>query len=227
MAAVKKSKKAKTPKTAGKFRGKKTSFARKAPFPKKAALSKKTSFSKNRAAVKKGAHAGMQKKTAERHRMTAALKMWKTQLLADPQVRQMLINVAGEHTLHVIGEFDRQMSDEEIAKKTALRTSDVRVVLNKLHSHGLVSYSRSRDRNSGWYSYVWKMNNDKAREIIGQMKNNGENPGAAPAGGGEAAECYYCRSCDPKKAITFERASDYMFKCAQCGSNLEYLGGQE
>jgi len=185
---------------------------------------KKTSFAKNPKSAKKSGAVPIPKKDREHHRMTAALKMWKTQLLADPQVRQMLINVAGEHTLHVIGEFDHQMSDEEIAKKTALRTSDVRVVLNKLHSYGLVSYSRSRDRNSGWYSYVWKMNNDKAREIISQMKSGGETVVVAGApGGGEAAECYCCKSCDPAKPITFERASDYMFKCAQCGSSLEYL----
>ncbi len=172
-----------------------------------------------------GAHAKQKTFPRAAKHVTPAMKMWKTQLLNDPQVRQMLINVAGEHTLHVISEFDHQMSDEEISKKTALRTSDVRVVLNKLHSYGLVSYSRSRDRNSGWYSYVWKMNNDKARQVIQQMKGESyvDDSAAAQDDGEKESEYYYCKTCVPEKKIPFEQASGLLFRCASCGSNLDFL----
>ncbi len=150
---------------------------------------------------------------------------WKSQMLADPEVRQMLINLAGEHTLHVISDFDTQMSDEEIAKKTKLRTSDVRVVLNKLHSCGLVSYSRSRDKNSGWYSYVWKMNNERARGIIERMKGNG-GAQAPMAPEGDGGENYGCPNC-ADGCVPFDKASEAMFRCGQCGTSLEFVNGQK
>lgn len=151
-----------------------------------------------------------------------ATHMWKTQLLSDPQVRQMLINLAGEHTLHVITEFGGQMSDEEIAKRTKLRTSDVRVVLNKMHSCGLVSYSRSRDKNSGWYSYVWKMNNDKAQEIIDHLKGECQDK-AGNGHVGEDGEFYECPSCPEHGSVSFGEASDLYFRCTQCGGSLAYV----
>jgi transcription initiation factor TFIIE subunit alpha len=162
------------------------------------------------------------KEIAPHSHASRGMQGWKTQLLANPCVRQMLINLAGEHTLHVISEFQAQMSDEEIAKRTKLRTSDVRVVLNKLHSCGLVGYSRSRDKNSGWYSYVWKMNNDKAKEIITHLMADSGFEHAEVTEGNEDGEFYKCCNCDAGKPIPFEEASNLYFKCASCGSNLEF-----
>lgn len=157
-------------------------------------------------------------------------RMWRTQLLTNSGVRQMLINLAGENTLHVIGEFDSQLSDEEIAKRTKLRTSDVRVVLNKLHSCGLVSYSRSRDKNSGWYSYVWKMNNERAQEIIQNLMHDSGQEYGIPVkedAAAEGAEVYCCGNCPDHKEISFEEASGLLFRCSHCGSSLEYAADRK
>ena len=86
-------------------------------------------------------------------------------VLASAEARQKLIEVGGENTIDVIREFDRDMSDEELARKTGVKTSDVRVVLNRLHSCGLFTYTRVRDRDSGWYSYIWKMSEGKLKDF--------------------------------------------------------------
>ncbi|MCX8194554.1 MAG: hypothetical protein N3G22_00375 [Candidatus Micrarchaeota archaeon] len=86
--------------------------------------------------------------------------------LACAKTRQWLIEMGGENTIAIIKEFDMDMSDEEIAKKTGIRASDVRVVLNRLHGCGLFSYTRVRDRDSGWYSYIWKLNEEKLRQVV-------------------------------------------------------------
>ena len=87
-------------------------------------------------------------------------------VLTSATARQQLIEMGGENTIDIIREFDRDMSDEELARKTGIKASDVRVVLNRLHSCGLFSYTRVRDRDSGWYSYIWKMSEGKLRDFI-------------------------------------------------------------
>lgn len=145
-------------------------------------------------------------------------------LLGSPSVRQTLIDLAGENTLNVIKEFDKEMSDEELARKTKIKVSEVRAVLNKMHSGGLVSYTRNRDKDSGWYSYLWKLNTTKMEEILpkAEQERNAESGEEATEG-----EHYICRICNPDKKVPFDRASELLFKCEVCGSSLEFFENQK
>lgn len=100
-------------------------------------------------------------------RRSAYSKAARASVLASAVSRQQLIDMGGENTIAIIREFDKDMSDEELARKTGIKASDVRVVLNRLHSFGLFSYIRVRDKDSGWYSYIWKMSEGKLREVVG------------------------------------------------------------
>lgn len=102
-------------------------------------------------------------------RRSAYTKGARLSVLASAAARQKLIDVGGENTIDIIREFDRDMSDEELARKTGVKTSDVRIVLNRLHSCGLFTYTRIRDRESGWYSYIWKMSEDRLRMFADEM----------------------------------------------------------
>lgn len=106
-------------------------------------------------------------------------------VLASADARQRLIDMGGENTIDIIREFDRDMSDEELARKTGIKASDVRVVLNRLHSQGLFSYTRVRDRDSGWYSYIWKMSEGRLRGFIGSLRVAGQQEEDADLVGGE------------------------------------------
>lgn len=140
-------------------------------------------------------------------------------VLANAVARQSLIEMGGENTIDVIREFDRDMSDEELAKKTGIKASDVRVVLNRLHSQGLFSYTRVRDRDSGWYSYIWKMSEGKLKEFGGKFAA----PGSAEAVEVVEGDAYFCPQCSPAKPVKFEDAAELKFKCGSCGSDLEFL----
>jgi transcription initiation factor TFIIE subunit alpha len=92
-------------------------------------------------------------------------KRFRLTILSSAKIRQKLIEMGGENTIDVIREFDKDMSDEELAKKIGVRASDVRIVLNRLHSCGLFAYTRLKDKNSGWYTYIWKLNEEKLQEF--------------------------------------------------------------
>ena len=137
-------------------------------------------------------------------------------VLADAAARQRLINMGGENTINIIREFDRDMSDDELAKKTGIKPSEVRVVLNRLHSKGVFAYTRVRDRDSGWYSYIWKMDE-------GRLKDVGGVEVAEEAVQASGKEGYRCASCSPQKVMDFEDAVDARFRCGGCGSTLEFV----
>ncbi|MFH1095193.1 MAG: hypothetical protein V1728_03170 [Candidatus Micrarchaeota archaeon] len=176
-----------------------------------------------KAAAARPRPAGPKKSAAHKEAMN---KVWCAQLMGDAKVRHWLIRNVGEHAIHVLQEFTAEMSDEEIARKADVRSSDVRVVLNKLHSFGLASYYRSRDKNSGWYSYVWRLNNERALDLMKPVENESTTMAAAPAparDGVTGMEAYCCAQCGPDRPIPFDEASAQMFRCAQCGSSLTFV----
>ncbi len=129
-------------------------FVGRKPVPKKSAAMKKTA---------RHSHAGG--KTDVTVKKALYSKAARLSVLASATARQRLIEMGGENTIDIIREFDKDMSDEELAKKTGIKASDVRVVLNRLHNHGLFSYTRVRDRDSGWYSYIWKMSEPRLSDF--------------------------------------------------------------
>jgi transcription initiation factor TFIIE subunit alpha len=136
-------------------------------------------------------------------------------------VRRWLIGTIGEHAIHIIQDFETPMSDEQIAQKTGVRASDVRIVLNKLHSYGLAIYTRSRDKNSGWYSYVWRFTDDHINEVMQQIKK-GEGERTVISDG-EGGEFYQCSACGSDKIFDFGHAVDLQFKCDRCGGDLKFV----
>jgi transcription factor E len=152
-----------------------------------------------------------------------ANRLWQKQLLTDATVRKWLIRTMGEHAIHVIQEFTQDLSDEQIAQKAGIRASDVRVVLNKLHSYSLATYARNRDKNSGWYSYVWHLNNEHLSEMVDKVKREAGEIAPAASAQIEEGEKYFCQQCGPASCVDFERASALLFRCEQCGGSLAFV----
>ena len=144
-------------------------------------------------------------------------KAARSAVLANAGARQRLIELGGENTISIIREFDRDMSDEELSRKTGIRASDVRVVLNRLHNHGLFFYTRVRDKDSGWYSYIWKMGESRLKDFV-----SGLNVEVGESAQLVEGEVYVCRSCEAAAPLAFDQASDLQFKCSRCGAALEY-----
>lgn len=147
-------------------------------------------------------HPGKKSRPDIRVKKSSYSKAARQAVLTSATARQQLIELGGENTIDIIREFDSDMSDEELARKTGIKASDVRVVLNRLHSCGLFSYTRVRDRDSGWYSYIWKMSEGKLRDFINV------NESAPIQGRGEFAEADdYLKNnaVQPAQMPSFER----------------------
>ena len=186
---------------------------------------KKSTISKARTAGKARGRLGspkirhasaLPKKTAARKR-----KIFRnSELLSNAHMRQHLIGLAGENAVNVIKEFGFEISDEDLARKSKTKLSDVRAVLNRLHTTGLVEYTRNRDPDSGWYSYVWRVNDKVVDKLLEQHSANTPQQNGAEAQ--EQQEKYYCKDCGDDTIIDFENAFEMKFKCPSCGKSMIY-----
>lgn len=144
-----------------------------------------------------------------------------SKILSEPFARQLLIELAGENALEIVRNFYGNQSDEELAKKLKIKISDVRATLNKLHSEGLVNYSRDKDNETGWYSYSWSLNKEKIENWVSitlREKNDLSK---------YAIDHYFCPTCRSDSVVSFDIATESQFKCQRCGKDLEFLDEQK
>lgn len=140
--------------------------------------------------------------------------------LADEQVRNLLLEVAGEKALSVAEALEEPLSDEDLASACKIKVSEVRAVLNKLHSFGLTSYERTRDKESGWYSYIWRLSLGSADKILNKKAAIPEETVLD-----KSFDFYTCSSCKKGEGvmIPFEVAFEGKFKCMECGAPLVFV----
>src|SRR5271157_1722098 len=140
--------------------------------------------------------------------------------LAEEHVRNLILEIAGEKALSVAEALEEPLSDEDLASSCKIKVSEVRAVLNKLHSYGLTSYERTRDKESGWYSYIWRLSLGDVNKILDKKKEV-----AAVSGLDESFDFYTCSACKKGEGvmIPFEVAFENRFKCMDCGAPLVFV----
>jgi len=233
-------KKVKKPKAAKKLRRKpvkkavKSTKARKKPVKKaRKKLSKKakrvTKRAGKRKATKKPVKASGKKtvkaKTAAVPKRSSKVNKKQLKLLKDKHVQGLVVDLAGERSLKVIGEVKHPMSDEQIANSAGVKVSEVRAVLNKLHSAGLTTYERTKDKETGWYSYTWDLALHNAAEIIDAKKAAEAEATRIAKEAEEVTEYFACPSCFKRtgEQHVFDQAADMEFKCPNCSELLKYV----
>ncbi len=141
--------------------------------------------------------------------------------LNDPVIRGYFLNLVGEEGVKVVDKMpDDEVTDEKIAEVTGVLLNIVRRTLFILYENRLAVYRRVRDTDSGWLTYLWRLDLDslenqlelESKKILKNLKAKLEF---------EEGKVFY--TC--KKQCTrflFETAADLEFICPVCGENLEY-----
>ena len=81
-------------------------------------------------------------------------------------------NVAGMKGLKVVKSIGGGATDETIEDKTQFKMAEIRSLLNVLHNHGIVEYTREKNLQTGWFTYTWKVNADRAFKNFILVKKN-------------------------------------------------------
>ena len=116
--------------------------------------------------------------------------------------------------------YDNEYTDEEIAKETGIRVNTVRKVLYRLYDNRLASYRRTRDKKTGWYIYYWKMDLNKASEIMRNLEQEYLQKLLQTLEYERNNMFFKCDNGCNK--VVFDTASEHDFRCPECQGILSY-----
>ena len=121
-------------------------------------------------------------------------------------------------TLKEIGET----TDDQIANQTGIRLNSVRKILYKLYDHSLVALRRSRDENTGWFIFHWRLQLDQLEGFILNQKRRVLEKLEDRLRYEQNHDFYYCYTIGCKR-IPFEDAMELVFRCPTCNKPLMHF----
>lgn len=115
-----------------------------------------------------------------------------------------------------------EVTDDQIANKTGIRLNSVRKILYRLYDHSLVSLRRSRDENTGWFIFHWKLQPDQLEGFITNQKKHVLQKLDTRLGYEKNHDFYYC-STPGCKRFPFEEAVELVFRCPTCNKPMMHF----
>ncbi|MBE0511952.1 transcription factor [Candidatus Bathyarchaeota archaeon] len=115
-----------------------------------------------------------------------------------------------------------ETTDDQIATQTGIRLNSVRKILYKLYDHSLVGLRRSRDENTGWFIFHWRLQLDQLEGFILNQKRRVLEKLEARLRYEQNHEFYYCYTIGCKR-IPFEEAMELVFRCPTCNKPLMHF----
>lgn len=141
--------------------------------------------------------------------------------LKDPVVKGYLINLVGAEGYKVVKNMPKgEVTDEQIAEATGVLLNIVRRTLFILYENRLAAYRRERDTDSGWLTYLWKLDLSNLESQLGLEAKKLLKNLRAKLEFEQDKVFYACDKLDGR--FLFEHATELEFKCPVCGGYLEY-----
>ena len=139
--------------------------------------------------------------------------------ITNGKIYETVKEVVGEDSLKVV-EFlkdKKNISDFKIAEKVKSDIHEIRNILYRLYNHNLVSYYRKKDRQKGWYISYWTFNKKRIKDLMknlyfSKIEKFTERLQVEEANRGNF---YLCPNACIR--VNFEKATDFEFKCPECG----------
>ena len=119
-----------------------------------------------------------------------------------------------------------EITDDEIANKTAIRLNSVRKILYKLYDHSLVSLRRTRDPKTGWFIFHWRLQPDQLEGFIQSQKRQVLEKLDVRLAYEKNHDFYYCYTPGCKR-IPFEEAVELVFRCPTCTKALMHFDNEK
>jgi transcription initiation factor TFIIE subunit alpha len=115
-----------------------------------------------------------------------------------------------------------EIVDIEIADKTLIRLNMVRKALYRLYDHSLVALRQSRDKETGWFIFNWRLQLDQLEGFILNQKRRVLEKLETRLEYEKSHEVYSCQTPGCKR-FPFEEAFELLFKCSICNKPMMHI----
>jgi len=142
----------------------------------------------------------------------------------DDETLMKVAGLLGEETVKIIEVLKgvEETTDEEISSQTGIRLNSVRRILYMLYDHSLVALRRSRDKDTGWFIFHWRLQTDQLEGFILNQKRRVLEKLETRLEFEKNHDFYYC-STPGCRRITFEEAMELVFRCPTCNKPLMHF----
>ncbi len=109
----------------------------------------------------------------------------------------------------------KNISEFKIAEKIKKEVNVTRNMLYRLFEANLVSFIRKKDKTKGWYIYYWTFNSKRVKYLMYDLKRKKLDNLKSRL---KREDGNYFFVCDDNCIrLDFEQATDFNFKCPECG----------
>ncbi|MBO6105590.1 MAG: transcription factor E [Methanobrevibacter sp.] len=116
-------------------------------------------------------------------------------------------------------------TDEEISEKTDCKLNIVRKILYKLYDMRLASYKRDKDKETQWYTYDWRFNENEYKKLEFNLASSELKRLNSELEYEENNMFFVCPNGHYR--LDFEDASTVEFLCPECDLDLEFEDNQD
>jgi len=115
-----------------------------------------------------------------------------------------------------------EIIDIDVVDQTQIRLSTVRKTLYRLYDHSLVGLRRSRDKETGWFVFHWRLQPDQLEGFIFNQKRRVLEKLETRLRYEKSHEFYSCQTqgCRP---LPFEQAFEALFRCPACNKPMVHV----
>ncbi len=138
--------------------------------------------------------------------------------LSNKIVEGVVSEVAGEDVVPLVKALKnrKNVSEFKLAENINKEVNEIRNMLYRLYDANLVSFVRKKDKKKGWYIYYWTFNGKRVKDLVNDLKKKRLGALKQRLEREESGNFYICDSRCIR--LDFEQATDFEFKCPECGS---------
>jgi transcription initiation factor TFIIE subunit alpha len=142
----------------------------------------------------------------------------------DNETLNKVAGLFGEDTVRVVEVLKgvHEVTDNEIAEKTQIRLNMVRKALYSLYDHSLVALRQSRDKETGWFIFNWRLQPDQLESFVLNQKRRVLEKLETRLEYEKNHEFYTCQTLGCKR-FPFEEAFELFFKCPVCNKPMVHF----
>jgi len=115
-----------------------------------------------------------------------------------------------------------EITDNEIMDQTQIRLNTVRKILYRLYDHSLVAIRQSRDKETGWFIFNWRLQPDQLEGFILNQKRRVLEKLETRLEYEKSHEFYACQTPSCKR-FPFAEAFELLFKCSACNKPMMHI----
>ncbi len=144
-------------------------------------------------------------------------------MVTDETLAKVADIIGGEEAVKVIMALKElgEATDDQLIPSTEMKLNDIRKMLFKLYNHSIVQCDRSRDENTGWFIFKWRIQPEQVEGFINSQKRRMIKILKTRLDYETNNDFYYCGTPGCNR-VPFEDAVELVFRCPKCGKALQH-----